>query len=66
MLILKWLSSLLDPEDTPRSAMAAREAGTYVSKVDGSDDDVMDAYYSTMESLQRAISNREYRRAGVG
>ncbi|WP_419941172.1 DnaJ domain-containing protein [Candidatus Palauibacter sp.] len=63
MLILKWLSSLLDPEDTPRSAMAAREAGTYVSKVDGSDDVVMDAYYSTMESLQRAISNLEYRRA---
>ena len=62
MLILKWLSSLLDPEDTPRSAMAAREAGTCVSRVDGSDD-VMDAYYSTMDSLQRALSNREYRRA---
>ena len=63
MLILKWLSSLLDPEDTPRSAVAAREAGTYLSKPNGSDD-AMDAYYSTMDSLQRAISNREYRRAG--
>ena len=62
MLILKWLSSLLDPEDTPRSAVAAREAGTYLSKPNGSDD-AMDAYYSTMDSLQRAISNREYPRA---
>ncbi len=63
MFILKWLSALLAPEGTPQPTKASGAAGTYLSKADGSDD-VMDAYYSTMDSLQRAISNREYRRAG--
>lgn len=62
MLILKWLSALLDPDDTAHRTVAPGEAGTHLSQLDGPDD-VMDAYYSTMERLQRAISNREYRRA---
>ena len=65
---MRFLRSLVNelskPDSTPRPSAAGRDSGAHLSRLDGSDH-VMDAYYSTMEGLQRAISNREYRRAGA-